>query len=90
VRSGRDDKLEGGGPPWHGRGMDRVNQTGTPYLPRLPLTLSIQKANLDEYGSQPSPLGLNLESILIQTPKAVPFDEGQLGSLRSPNSLRPL
>jgi hypothetical protein len=27
LRSGRDDKLGGGGPPWHGwRGIDRVNQ----------------------------------------------------------------
>jgi hypothetical protein len=33
VRSGRDDKVEGGGPPWHGwRWMDRVgSQFGQDY-----------------------------------------------------------
>ena len=37
VRSARDDKFEGGGPPWHEwRWMDRV-----------------EKANLDEIDSQP-------------------------------------
>jgi hypothetical protein len=40
LRSG--DKLEDGSPTWHGwRGMDRVNQRGSPDLPRYPLTLSI-------------------------------------------------
>jgi hypothetical protein len=28
LRSGRDDKFEGGGPPWHGwRRMDRVEKS---------------------------------------------------------------
>ena len=38
IRSSRDDKVEGGGPPWHEwRWMDRV-----------------EKASLDETGAQPS------------------------------------
>src|ERR1700689_2048188 len=33
----RDDKFEGGGPPWRGwRWMDRVKQRGSPHLPGLP------------------------------------------------------
>jgi hypothetical protein len=36
VRFGRDDKVEGGGPPWQWwRGMDGVNQRVSPHLSRV-------------------------------------------------------
>jgi hypothetical protein len=66
LRSGRDDKLEGGGPPWHKwRGMDRSGTTATNPVPfaRVPFNafskLGRPKgrslANLDSSDFQPSP-----------------------------------
>jgi hypothetical protein len=76
LRSGRDDKFEGGGPPWHGwRWMDRVNPRGSPDLPRLPTHALDQlptKRLIWTRMTLSRPYGIQVkEVVLTQTLKAI-------------------